>query len=110
MHLAPFFRGKTLDAIRHEDVLDLVASLEAKRLAPKSIRNILATLSSLYRFAMHPDGGWATSNPCEGLELPAVPETTEIRFLTLEEVRALVAAARRDCMRHSTERCSWRRR
>jgi integrase len=34
-----------------------------------------------------------TFNPCRGLELAAVPETTEIRFLTLEEVRALVAHA-----------------
>jgi integrase len=94
VHLAPFFRGKTLDAIRHEDVLNLVAALEAKRLSPKSIRNIVATLSSLYRFAMQPRRGWATSNPCEGVELTAVPEMTEIRFLTLEEVRALVAGAR----------------
>ena len=37
VHLEPTFRGKTLDAIRREDVLDLVAALEARRLAPKSI-------------------------------------------------------------------------
>ena len=91
VHLAPFFRGKTLDAIAHEDVLDLLAVLEGKGLSPKSIRNVIATLSALFNFARAPQRRWASANPCEGVELPAVPEATEIRFLTLEEVRALVA-------------------
>ena len=30
--------------------------------------------------------GWARENPCEGVEPPAVPDSTEIRFLTLDEV------------------------
>jgi integrase len=90
VHLAPFFRGRTLDAIRHEDVVDLVGVLEGKGLAPKSIRNVIATLSALFNFAKAPKRRWATANPCEGLELPAVPESADIRFLTLGEVRALV--------------------
>ena len=76
---------------RHEDVVDLLAVLEGKGLSPKSIRNVIATLSALFNFARAPQRRWASANPCEGLELPAVPERTEIRFLTLEEVRALVA-------------------
>jgi hypothetical protein len=38
VHLAPFFRGRALDAIRPEDVYDLVTVLEAGGLSPKSIR------------------------------------------------------------------------
>jgi integrase len=94
VHLAPFFGARSLDAIEPEDVLDLVAELERKGLAPKSIRNVIGTLSALFNFARAPRRRWANANPCEGLELPAVPEQTEIRFLTLDEVDALVANAR----------------
>lgn len=94
VHIAPFFRSRSMDAIRAADVLDFVAVLEGKGLAPKTIRNIVATLSALFTFAKAPQRRWATDNPCEGLDLPAVPDATEIRFLTLEEVRALVANAR----------------
>jgi len=90
-HLAPFFTGRSLDAITREDVLDLLGVLEGKRLAPKTIHNVIGTLSTLFTFAQAPQRRWATANPCKGIELPAIPETTEIRFLTLEEVRALVA-------------------
>ena len=54
----------------------------------------MSTLSALFTFAKAPRRRWATTNPCEGVELPAVPEATEIRFLTLVEVDALVASAR----------------
>ncbi|MDQ3675459.1 MAG: tyrosine-type recombinase/integrase, partial [Actinomycetota bacterium] len=94
VHLAPFFAGRTLDAIRPEDVRDLVAALDGKRLAPKSIRNIVATLSALFAFAKTPQRGWAATNPCEGIELPVVPDCSEVRFLTLDEVDALIANAR----------------
>jgi integrase len=94
VHLVPFFRDRGLGAIRPEHVLDLVTVLEGKGLSPKSIRNVVATLSALFNYARAPRRGWATTNPCEGLELPAVPAESEIRFLTLDEVDALVANAR----------------
>jgi integrase len=94
VHLAPFFRSRSMDSIRAEDVLDLVAVLEGKALAPKTIRNVVSTLSALFNFAKAPQRRWASENPCDGLELPAVPDATEIRFLTLAEVDALVANAR----------------
>jgi integrase len=94
VHLAPFFSQRSLDAITPEDVHDLVTVLEGKSLKPKTIRNVIATLSALFTFARAPRRAWATSNPCDGLELPAVSDATEIRFLTLDEVDALVANAR----------------
>jgi integrase len=92
VHLAPFFGGRALGAIRREDVADLVAELEGKGLAPKSIRNIAGTLSALMNLAVQ--RRWAPANPCDGVELPAVPDAIEIRFLTLAEVDALEANAR----------------
>lgn len=94
VHLAPFFAGRALDAVAPEDVIDLVLTLEDKDLAPKTIRNVVATLSALFNFAMAPQRRWATGNPCVGIELPAVPDSGEIRFLTLDEVDALVKHAR----------------
>ena len=91
VHLAPFFGDRSIDSVSRADVLDLVTVLEGKRLAPKTIRNVVATLSALYRFALHPDRRWATSNPCAEIELPAVAERTEIRFLTVDQVGLLVA-------------------
>jgi integrase len=91
VHIVPFFREKSIDAIQQADVTDLVTVLEGKGLAPKTIRNVIASLSALCNFARSPQRRWASSNPCEGVELPAVPPTTEVRFLSLEQVDALIA-------------------
>jgi integrase len=93
VHLVPTFGGRALDAIRHEDVAGFVATLEDRGLSPKSIRNYVGTLSALFNYAKVPSRRWASTNPCEGLELPAVADTEEIRFLELVEVDALVRHA-----------------
>jgi integrase len=93
-HLRPFFGDQSLDSIGYEDVLGFVAVLEGKGLKPKSIRNVIAQLSALFNFSKAPQRRWASANPCEGLDLPAVPAQTEIRYLTLDELDALVTNAR----------------
>jgi integrase len=93
VHIAPFFHGKAIDAIAREDVADFIAALENKRLAPKSVANINGTLAAMFNFARK--RRWATANPCDGVDLPAIPEQVEIKFLTLAEVDALIAHARR---------------
>jgi len=87
VHLEPFYGERSIDSITPEDVLDLVANLEGKGRSPKTIHNVVATLSALLN-------RYAASNPCDGLELPAVPEQAEIRYLTLEEVDAVLRHAR----------------
>lgn len=93
VHLEKFFGERAIATVTHEDVADLMADMERKGVGPKSIRNYIGTLSALYRFAMHPRRRWATANPCDGLELPAVPEHVGIRYLELHQVDALVSAA-----------------
>lgn len=90
VHIGPFFRGRTIDAIDPDDVADLISALERKGLAPKTVRNVIASLSTLCNYARAPQRRWMAHNPCEGAELPAVPQSTEIRFLTLEQLDALV--------------------
>lgn len=43
----------------------------------------------MYRYAMHPRRRWASSNPCEMIDLPALPASTEVRYLTMLQVQAL---------------------
>ena len=95
VHLVPFFADKALDAIRHEDVVDLVAVLEQRGLGPKSIHNYIGTLSALLNYAKAPQRRWAGSNPCEGVELPGVRESGEIRFLDEAEWEAVLRHVQR---------------
>jgi hypothetical protein len=90
VHLVPFFADKALDAICHDDVVDLVAVLERRGLGPKSIRNYVGTLSALFNYARAPQRRWAAVNPCEGVELPGIRESGEIRFLDEEEWEAVL--------------------
>jgi len=92
VHLAPFFAGKSMQAVTRQDVRDLIAALEQKGLAPKTVRNVIATLGALYKFAAHPDRRWATAgNPTEGVALPtAIGDGHDIRFLTPTEIRTLL--------------------
>jgi integrase len=93
VHLEPFFGERPIGSVTHEDVVDLMALMEKKGVGPKSIRNYVGTLSALYRFAMHPRRRWATFNPCDGVELPAVPDHVGIRYLELDQIDALVENA-----------------
>ncbi len=92
-HIQPFFGERAIGSVRYEEVVDFAAALKGKGLSPKSIRNYVGTLSTLYRFAMHPRRRWATANPCDGIELDEVPQYEGIRYLEPEQVETLVANA-----------------
>lgn len=94
VHLAPFFGDKGVSRITPEDVQDFVWALEAKDLAPKTVRNLVGTLSALFNFAMLPRNRWATGNPCDGVDVETPEKEVDVRFLTLDELDALVAHAR----------------
>jgi integrase len=93
VHLEPFFKDRPISSITHAEVDDLMAAMEKAGVGPKSIRNYIGTLSALFRFAMGPRRGWAVVNPCDGVELPGVPEHVGIRFLELDQIEALVSNA-----------------
>jgi integrase len=93
VHVVPYFGDRAVATITPQDVNDFVVALEAKDLSAKTIRNVVATLSAMLNYAKSPQRGWVPANPCDGVELPVVPEPTEIRFLTLDELDALIANA-----------------
>ncbi len=89
----PHLGGRALESVRAEDVEDMMRAMAADGVGAKSIRNYIGTLSALYRYAMHPRRRWATSNPCDMIDLPPLAISDEIRFLTTGEVDALASAA-----------------
>lgn len=99
--LIPFFGDKAIDAIRQEDVADLMRLMEAGRrptqptrgkpCGPKTIRNYIGTLSALFNLAERK--GWASSNPARLVDLPAAEHSEDIHFLEADEVLALADAA-----------------
>lgn len=93
VHVAPTLGDRSMQSVTREDVRDLIATLERKGLAPKTIRNVIATLGAVYKFAMHPDRRWAVANPTADVTLPAAQTSDEIRFLTPVEIRKLLEHA-----------------
>jgi integrase len=96
--LVPHFGERAIDAIKPEDVVDLMRRMEsggaggrAKPVGPKSVRNYLGTLSALFNFAER--NGWASRNPVQRVELPGVERDEDIHFLEPDDVQALAAAA-----------------
>jgi integrase len=89
-HINPFFGETPIDRIGHGTAQEFARTLERKRLAPKSVHNYFGTLSAMLAWASRPPREWVPRNPCEGVELPGVPEADEIRFLDESEWEALL--------------------
>lgn len=89
-HLAPRLGGRSLERIRSEDVERLMASMRNDGAGPKTILNALTLLNQIFGFGERK--GWCRSNPCRHVDRPRVEETTDIRFLAMEEVEALLRA------------------
>ena len=63
VHLVPFFKDKPLDRISDADVTRLLVHLRRLGRKPKTIRNIVSTLHSIFELAIR--RRWLTSNPCQ---------------------------------------------
>jgi integrase len=91
--IEPHLGGRAFASVRPEEVEDMMRAMTADGVGAKSIRNYIGTLSAMYRYAMHPRRRWATTNPCEAIDLPALAASTEVRYLTMPQVEALACAA-----------------
>jgi integrase len=87
--IEPHLGGRALARVRPEDVENMMRAMAAGGVGAKSIRNYVGTLSAIFRYSMHPRRRWASTNPCEAIDLPALPASTEIRYLTMPQVEAL---------------------
>jgi integrase len=89
VHLAPFFADKQLDRISGEDVERFIARARGDH-APKSVQNYVGVLHGIFDFAIR--RGLASSNPVKQAERPRRTDSTEVRFLSMAELEALLRA------------------
>lgn len=89
----PALKTRSLDRITINDIETVVRRMRNAGLADKSIRNYVGALRALFNFASDKRRRWTTRNPVADIELPKAPTYTEIRYLTRDEVWALVEAA-----------------
>jgi integrase len=99
-HLVPYFGGKAVDRIEPDDVVGYMAAKrrsggrarkgeKEKGLSPKTIQNHVTFLHGLMKWSVK--RGWARSNPVASVDRPPVEGSDpDIRFLTLDEVEAVM--------------------
>ena len=90
VHLVPQFGDRPLDRIDVAAVDRFIAAERRAGAAPKSIRNYLGVLHSVFELAI--ERGWARENPVKRATKPESTGAAEIRFLTIAEVEALLVA------------------
>jgi integrase len=88
VHLVPFFAERSIDRVRPADVTRLLARLRQSELKPKTVRNIFSTLHSVFDLAVR--RRWVAANPCTPVEPPEVQPSADIRYLTHDELTALL--------------------
>jgi integrase len=85
-YLLPYFGEWKLEDIRPEEVQRFLRLF--LKLAPKTVRNMAAALSSSLRTAV--TWGYLETNPVRGIALPPRRSVRERRALTTDEVKALL--------------------
>src|SRR3954451_23881874 len=63
VHLEPFFKEKPLDRIAEADVTRLIVPLRRRGLNPKTVRNIVSSLHSIFELGLRRH--WVSANPCK---------------------------------------------
>jgi len=89
-HLVPHLGAVAVDRVTPEQVEALIAAMRQSGSNPKTIRNALTLLHQIFAFAQRKR--WCQANPCEAVDKPRVEDSTEIHFLTADEIEALLRA------------------
>ena len=88
VHLEPFFKEKPLDRLTEADITRLLVELRRRGLKPKTARNVLSTLHSIFELGLR--RRWVSANPCKLVDLPVVEPSGEIRYLKQAELVAVI--------------------
>ena len=90
--LSPGLGELTLDRIEPVHLERLVAAMKKGGAGAKLTSNALTLLFQVFEFERRK--GWCDRNPVKQVDRPEVEEHQDIRFLTIEEVEALLGASR----------------
>ena len=86
----PTLRTRSLDRITTSDIEHAMKRMRDGSLSDKSIRNYVGVISSLFNYATDKRRRWSARNPAADVDLPAAPTYSDIRYLTTDEVWALI--------------------
>lgn len=91
VHICAFFDGRLVDAVDERDLEAFMAWMAACGKSPKTVRNVMGTMHSIFELARRRK--LVAANPCQLIELPTVARDADIRFLDQAELEALLRAA-----------------
>ena len=96
-HLGPYLDGKALDRVEPDDIVGYMAVKRRAGLSVKTIQNHVTFLHGMMRWSVK--RGWARTNPVAAVDRPPVAATNpDIRFLTLDEVEAVMREVPKDLL------------
>ncbi len=94
VHMSPALGNRRVDSVRRADVERLARSLLARGLAPKTVRNTITFLHSVFALAV--DEEWIPANPVARAARPKRRRqgdaNPDLQFLTIAELDAVIAA------------------
>ena len=94
IHIAPHIGAKRVSDVKSSDVEQLAATILAAGRAPKTARNVLTFLHSVFEHAIR--RGWARENPVRYAARPkrrrATDANPDLNFLTVPELEAVLRA------------------
>ena len=93
IHISPAIGKRRVDRVTKADVERLARSMLERGLAPKTVRNVMTFLHSVFALAMESE--WAASNPVARAARPRRRREgdadPDLQFLTLPELDAVIA-------------------
>jgi integrase len=94
VHISPRLGTKLAERVTISDIESMAAAMLSSGLAPKTVRNVLTFLHSVFEHAI--DRGWTTHNPVRRASRPkrrrAGDANPDIQFLTVPELEAVLRA------------------
>jgi integrase len=94
VHISPRLGDKPVDRVTIADVETVAAAMLDAGLAPKTVRNVITFMHSVFEHAI--DRGWATQNPVRRASRPkrrrAGDANPDLQFLTVPELEAVLRA------------------
>jgi integrase len=94
VHIVPRLDDAPVGSVAREDVEELAEKMLANGRSPKTVRNVLTFLHSIFEHAI--DNGWCYENPVRRASRPrrqrAGDAEPDLQFLTMAELEAVIGA------------------
>jgi integrase len=88
IHIEPHFESTPVDAIGASDLERFMAKLRRTGLAPKTIKNVMGTMHSIFELALRHD--LVPTNLCKLVDKPKVERSEDLRYLAPDDLELLL--------------------